>query len=216
MIRSRLCLLLAGAALLTLPSAASAQTCQAPPGTAAIDQYCESIPGATGDRGTPGPGGGRGGTGAPGGRPGTPAGGPAGAPLSPSAREALREAGPAGQGVLALVESERRAGGGAGVGAGDGRAAGGGGPAGERTPGAAGGRAAEGSGSGGGGAPPVAAPQGGSPLEAVTRAVGESGQTVGPAFLWVMLGLGLLVGGAGWLRYRGRMGPGGAPPAVDR
>jgi hypothetical protein len=36
-----------------LPAAsASAQDCQAPPGTAAIDQYCETIPAAGGDRGT--------------------------------------------------------------------------------------------------------------------------------------------------------------------
>lgn len=215
MIRSRLCLLLAGAALLTLPSAASAQTCQAPPGTAAIDQYCESIPGATGDRGTPGREGGRGSAGAPGGRAGSPADGPGGASLSPSARQTLREVGPAGQGVLALVESERRAGGGAGGSAEDGNAAGGS-AAGGRAPSTPDGPAAEGSGSAGDGAPPVAAPQGGSPLEAVTRAVGESGQTVGPAFLWAMLGLGLLVGGVGWLRYRGRMGPGAVPPTADR
>lgn len=40
-------------ALLALPAPAVAQDCVAPPGTAAIDEYCETIPEATGDRGSP-------------------------------------------------------------------------------------------------------------------------------------------------------------------
>src|SRR3954454_25086600 len=44
------------AALLTLiPGTAAAQSCKAPPGTAAIDEYCETVPSAKGDRGTADP-----------------------------------------------------------------------------------------------------------------------------------------------------------------
>src|SRR4051794_39823580 len=65
-----------------LPSFASAagSTCQAPPGTSGIDQYCETIPGATGDHGAGGhSGGGR---------------------LSPTTRRALLRAGTSGRVVL--------------------------------------------------------------------------------------------------------------------
>lgn len=71
---------------------ATAQSCQAPPGTAGIDQYCESIPGAGGNQGHPnGPGGGNPhpGKGVPG-----------------RARRALSDAGPDGQGVLDLAQGE--------------------------------------------------------------------------------------------------------------
>jgi hypothetical protein len=40
------------ALLLALPSAAGAQTCVARPGTAALDQYCETIPSGGGQRST--------------------------------------------------------------------------------------------------------------------------------------------------------------------
>ena len=50
MVRSFVALI---AALVLLPAAtATAQTCVAPPGTAAIDQYCETVPAAGGDRGS--------------------------------------------------------------------------------------------------------------------------------------------------------------------
>lgn len=38
--------------LLVLTGSAAAASCVAPPGTAAIDQYCETVPGASGDRGS--------------------------------------------------------------------------------------------------------------------------------------------------------------------
>jgi hypothetical protein len=52
---------LAVATSLAYPGAALGQTCQAPPGTAGIDEYCESIPAAggvtgPGDKGRTGPG----------------------------------------------------------------------------------------------------------------------------------------------------------------
>lgn len=39
------------APLTLAPSVASAQSCKAPPGRAAVEQYCESVPGPGGDRG---------------------------------------------------------------------------------------------------------------------------------------------------------------------
>jgi hypothetical protein len=38
--------------LLALPAGASARECKAPPGTAAVDQYCETIPAAGGEAGS--------------------------------------------------------------------------------------------------------------------------------------------------------------------
>ena len=51
MTRVVLSLTLALAALLLAIAPASAQTCNAPPGTAAVDQYCENVPSAGGDGG---------------------------------------------------------------------------------------------------------------------------------------------------------------------
>ena len=53
-------LVVLGALTLLLPADALAQRCQAPPGTSAIEQYCETLPGPAGDRdpgGTRGSGG---------------------------------------------------------------------------------------------------------------------------------------------------------------
>jgi hypothetical protein len=41
--------------LLAPASQARAQDCIAPPGTAAVDEYCETVPEATGERGSPAP-----------------------------------------------------------------------------------------------------------------------------------------------------------------
>ncbi len=51
MVVPRIVLALLAASLL-VPAPAAAQRCVAPPGTAAIDQYCETIPTARGDRGS--------------------------------------------------------------------------------------------------------------------------------------------------------------------
>lgn len=53
MTRVVLSLALALAAMLLAIAPASAQTCNAPPGTAAVDQYCENVPSAGGDGGGP-------------------------------------------------------------------------------------------------------------------------------------------------------------------
>jgi hypothetical protein len=51
MTRVVLSLALALAAMLLATAPASAQTCNAPPGTAAVDQYCENAPSASGNGG---------------------------------------------------------------------------------------------------------------------------------------------------------------------
>ena len=74
------------AVLLILAGPAGAQTdCVAPPGNAAIEQYCETIPSATGGSG--------GGATAP-------------TPLEPDARAELRAAGPDGQALAQLLASD--------------------------------------------------------------------------------------------------------------
>lgn len=42
-------------AAIAAPAATAAQRCVAPPGTAAVDQYCETVPSAGGDRGSSDP-----------------------------------------------------------------------------------------------------------------------------------------------------------------
>ena len=96
------CALLLGAGLLA-PAASAQRDCQAPPGRAAIEQYCEVLPGAGGDRSAGGGGGGSGRD-----------------ALSPSVRRELRQAGAAGKVITGLVgESGADATGGGG--SGDGR-----------------------------------------------------------------------------------------------
>jgi hypothetical protein len=50
-----LLVILAVAAGFVVPHTAAAQRCVAPPGTAAVDQYCETVPTAEGDRGSADP-----------------------------------------------------------------------------------------------------------------------------------------------------------------
>src|SRR3954463_7089844 len=48
--------LAAGVLVGPLPAQAAPTNCQAPPGTSGIDQYCETVPAASGDQGTRGGG----------------------------------------------------------------------------------------------------------------------------------------------------------------
>src|SRR4051794_26277193 len=52
----RLTLLLSVLAGLLVAQPAAAQNCVAPPGTAAVEEYCETVPTGTGDRGSGDPG----------------------------------------------------------------------------------------------------------------------------------------------------------------
>lgn len=73
---------------------AIAQSCQAPPGTAGIDQYCETIPNAGGNHG----------------RGDSPSGGsstkPGGQGVPSAAKRSLSNAGADGAGVLGLAQGE--------------------------------------------------------------------------------------------------------------
>jgi hypothetical protein len=76
--------------LITLPSAATAQTPQtnAPPGNSAIDEYLETVPGATGNQ-----------------RPRTPSGKASDATLTPVQRARLERLGPDGKALADAVEA---------------------------------------------------------------------------------------------------------------
>src|SRR5687767_903772 len=93
-----LLLLLALVLIALMPSTASAQSCEAPPGTAAMDEYCETVPSADGQ------GGGTVGRGSSAGR--STSGG--GSSLGTATEQRLRSAGPAGEAILAVPTSKER------------------------------------------------------------------------------------------------------------
>jgi hypothetical protein len=181
------------------PAPAFGQSCEAPPGRAGLVQYCETIPGPGGDRG---PGDfGRGG----------------GSRLPSTTREELNARGATGRALLGFAE-------GTGGGSANGASA-----RDSNDPGADGNRetrstgdpaAADDSnepGADGDGDPRSTGDRGSTgdrqrsepsnnPLTAI-RAATESGSSVGPAFLWALLALALVVAALGWVRYR-RGGPG--------
>jgi hypothetical protein len=86
----RLGLLVACCAALAFPASAAAIKC-APPGNAGVDQYFETVPGSSCNRGTTGPGNG-------------PGGGSHGS-LPPGTSSQLSKQGPVGQAVERLVSS---------------------------------------------------------------------------------------------------------------
>src|SRR3954452_23860395 len=87
--------LAAGVLVGPLPAQAAPANCQAPPGTSGIDQYCETVPAASGDQGT------RGGGGSSGGHSGGQSG-RVGGSVSRQTAAALRNSGTVGQAVLGL------------------------------------------------------------------------------------------------------------------
>jgi len=158
-------LLLAGVVgLLAMPAGASAQSCEAPPGTGAVDQYCETIPRADGDEGASNPGSTR-----------------SRDPLPASTRRALRSGGSEAQALGELLE----------------------GPPGERRRGDAGRRGAE-DGRGGAGLSPTTEEPSSDPFSALTASLGQGGETVGGAFVWILVALALLMLSLAWLRFRRR------------
>src|SRR3954452_20521267 len=80
-LKTSLVLVALGASLTAGP--AHAQSCKAPPGMSAIDEYCEAIPAAGGDRGSTDPDRG-------------------GVPIPQAIRRALQRRGADGQAILAL------------------------------------------------------------------------------------------------------------------
>jgi hypothetical protein len=171
--------------------------CQAPPGRSGLDQYCESVPGATGDSG-----------------PG--AGGDTGRDLSPSTRQRLERSGAEGQALLGLTggasEGEDASapdgnGGGASGGQEESAANGNGGGTSSREESAAD--------SDGGGKSSRAAP--GSRNEkaadvpsnnvlSAVRSAADSGASTGPVFIWVLVAVAVAIAGIAWIRYRVRGG----------
>jgi hypothetical protein len=91
--RLLLAVLAAWLCALGAPAWGAQRDCKAPPGTSAIDQYCETIPAAGGDRGSSDRSGSR-----------------AESSLSPRTAQALRQAGPNGAGILALPAGAPRGG----------------------------------------------------------------------------------------------------------
>jgi hypothetical protein len=169
-----LCLMLAEPAL-------GQRDCQAPPGRSGLDQYCESLPGATGDRG-PGAGGG------------------SGRDVSPSTRQRLERSGAAGQALLGLI-------GGASVREEESAADGDGGGRSSREESAADGdrggkwsRASSGNGN------EKAADEPSNDLLSAVRSAADSGASAGPAFIWVLVAVAVALAGIAWIRYRIRGG----------
>jgi hypothetical protein len=164
-----LCLMLAEPAV-------AQRDCQAPPGRSGLDQYCESLPGPTGDRG-PGAGGG------------------AGRDVSGSTRQRLEHSGAAGQGLLGLIGGTRR---GEEKSAGD--ADGGGRSSREGSPadGDGGGKSSRGS----AGSGKKAAEEPSNNVLSAVRSAADSGASTGPGFIWVLVAVAVAIAGVAWIRYR--------------
>jgi cobalamin biosynthesis Mg chelatase CobN len=179
-----LLLLLAPVLIALLPATAAAQSCEAPPGTAALDEYCETVPAADGQ------GGGTAGRGASGDRADS-----GGSSSASAVEQRLRSAGPTGAALLAVRTSkDRSSGNDTSVGrerrdrsaastskARESRAAGRDGDAAE---------------------PQLPAPSD-NPLRAVVRAA-SNGSGIGVSFGWVLALSALLLVSVSWVRFRRR------------
>ena len=164
--------------------------CQAPPGRSGLDQYCETLPGATGDR-SPGSGGGT------------------GRDVSPSTRQRLERSGAAGQALLGLTGRARDGEEGAGAGGGNSSreesADGGGKSRRERSAadGNGGGKSSRGSpGSGN----ENAADEPSNDVLSAVRSAADSGGSAGPVFIWILVAVAVAIAGIAWIRYRVRGG----------
>jgi hypothetical protein len=148
--------------------------CEAPPGRSGLDQYCETVPGATGDRG-----------------PGAGAGSER--DVSPATKRKLENRGAAGKAFLGLLGTGPRADSGGG---GDGGSATSGGA------GGGGGGSSKGARSDGGSDKAADAPSN-NVLSAI-RSSADAGATSGPGFIWVLVIVTLVMVGVAWIRYRAR------------
>jgi hypothetical protein len=156
---------------------ATGQQCQAPPGTAAVDEYCETIPSSTGGEGA-----GSGGSASP-------------RPAPRSTARALEKAGEDGRGLSRFLAQDPNA-----APAAEGRKPGDlssdrGAAGSARTEARA--KAEE---------TPSDQEASSNPLRAIRSAVG-SGDTVGDGFVWVILAMIVVMGGLGWVRYRRQATP---------
>jgi hypothetical protein len=151
--------------------------CEAPPGRSGLDQYCESVPGATGDRG-----------------PGAGAG--SGRDVSPSTRQRLERSGAAGQALLGVI-------GGPSDGGEESAAGGDGGGKSSRRHRDAGGKSSRGS---SGSGHQNAADEPSNDVLSAVRSAADSGASTGPVFIWVLVAVAVAIAGIAWVRYRVRGG----------
>ena len=176
--------LAAGVLVGPLPAQAAPANCTAPPGTSGIDQYCETVPAASGDQGTRGGGGGSsGGSSGQSGR--------VGGNVSRRTAAALQRSGAGGKAILGLSTGSGQASSST-QGSSSGAAKGHTGAA-SQTHGAAQGSK--------GNQSTAPASRSDNPLEAIRSAV-TSGTSAGPGFVWILVVLGAIMAGLGWLRYR--------------
>ena len=181
---SRVLVVLCGLLVLLVPSAQAQERCEAPPGTAAIDQYCERVPDVGGERDPSS-------ASSSSSRDREQAAQPDGATL-----DQLRDRGEDGR---ALADAVGGSGDGPDAGSGGGSSGGAGGDAG-------GGGGNSGGGSGGVSGSSEPAPSA-SPVDAVGSAVGN-GATLGSALPWTLLAIAVAMAGVLWVRLRaGRPGP---------
>jgi hypothetical protein len=172
--------LAAGVLVGPLPAQAAPVNCVAPPGTSGIDQYCETVPAASGDQGTRGGGGG-----------GSGQSGRVGGNVSRRTAAALQRSGSGGKAILGLSTGSGQASSST-QGSSSGAAKGKSGTSSQKH------AAAQGSQSSQSKAP---AGRSDNPLEAIRSAV-TSGTSAGPGFVWILVILGAIMAGLGWLRYR--------------
>jgi hypothetical protein len=163
--------------LMLAEPAFSQRDCEEPPGRSGLDQYCESVPGATGDR-----------------SPGAGAG--SGRDVSPSTRQRLERSGAAGQALLGVI-------GGPSDGDEESAADGDGGGKSSRRQRDADGKSSRGS-SGSGNQ--KAADEPSNDVLSAVRSAADSGASAGPVFIWALVVVALLMVGAAWVRYRARGG----------
>lgn len=172
-------LVLTAAICTCLPGAALAQRCEAPPGSSAVEQYCEAIPEGGGTQSGDDFQQSRG--------DGSSSGDDSASGVSEATQQELSDAGADGAAIVGLAAGS--SGGGTG---GSGGASGPGSDAGESgEQGAVRGASAQGS------------EPSGSPLKAVSASV-ENGATIGGVFIWALLGITLLVAALAWATFRGR------------
>jgi hypothetical protein len=183
-----LCLMLAEPAV-------AQRDCKPLPGRSGLDQYCESLPGATGDR-SPGAGGG------------------SGRDVSPSTRQRLERSGAEGRALLGLTGGpsdggDRSAADGARGGesrreesAADGDGGGNSNREKSAADGDGGGKSRGGSSRSGN---QKAANDSNDVLSAVSSAA-DSGASAGPVFIWVLVAVAVAIAGIAWVRYRVRGG----------
>lgn len=171
--------LAAGVLVGPLQAQAAPVNCQAPPGTSGIDQYCETVPTAGGDQGTSGGGGGSSGH--------SGHSGSVGGSVSRRTATALRDSGATGKAILGLSTGSGQASGSTGSSSGTAKGAAG------QKHGTA--QASQGNQS------KAPAARSDNPLEAIRSAV-TAGTSAGPGFVWILIVLGAIMAGIGWLRYR--------------